>query len=337
MTDAVPASGIGSLPGNDVEGAARAVRELYDGDGIPYVVELPGRGPGADLIGRTAAQLIGLAIDLQPAGWRLTDGAGRDASRARAFLRQDLDVLAEVYDGYAGPLKLQLCGPWTLAATLALPRGERVVSDAGATRDIVQSLADTAAEHVAQVRRLVPGAVPIVQWDEPALPAVLAGRLPTVSGFGRIRSVDANVARDGLLHLTETVAGQADSQVLHCCAADVPVPLVRQVAGLDLALDTSLVRSAQWDGIAELVESGRRLWAGLVPTVPAPDRARPSFQQVTAPFTEQWHRVGLEMALLERVIVTPACGLAGVTPADASRIGRLTVDAAHALRDLAAR
>lgn len=353
--NAVAASGIGSLPGTDVEGAARAVRELYGDGGLPYLVELPARGPGADLIGRTAAQLTGLAVDLQPAGWRLTDAAGRDAARARAYLRQDLDVLAEVYDGYTGALKVQFCGPWTLAATLALPRGERVVSDPGAARDIVQSLADTVVEHLQQVRRLVPGAVATVQWDEPALPAVLAGRLPTASGYGRVRAVDPNVVRDGLLRLTETVGREADSQIMHCCAADVPVPLVRQVAGLELGLDTSLIRAAQWDGIAELVESGRRLWAGLVPTDSTarhprqsggrtandaePDgRARyESFHQHVDPFVGLWHRVGLEPALLEQVVVTPACGLSGLSPAEAQRIGRLTVDAAHAIRDLAER
>ena len=323
------ASGVGSLPGTDVQGAARAVRELYGDGGIPYLVELPLRGPGADLIGRTAAQLTGMAVDLQPAGWRLTDGSGHDASRAQAFLREDLDVLAEVCDGYTGPLKVQACGPWTLVAALALPRGERVVSDSGATRDVMQSLADTVAEHVAQVRRLVPGAEVTVQWDEPGLPAVLAGRLPTASGYGRLRAVDGNVVRDGLIDVTETVAGQVDSQVLHCCAPDVPVPLVRQVDGLELALDTSLVRTAQWDGIAELVESGRRFWAGLVPTDSTARHPRGHVD----PFVEQWRRIGLEPALLERVVVTPACGLAGLSPADASRVGRLTIDAARMLAD----
>ncbi|HWC23787.1 MAG TPA: methionine synthase [Flexivirga sp.] len=323
------ASGVGSLPGTDVQGAARAIRELYGDGGIPYLVELPLRGPGADLIGRTAAQLTGLAVDLQPAGWRLTDGSGRDASRAQAFLREDLDVLAEVYDGYTGPLKVQACGPWTLVAALALPRGERVVSDAGAVRDVMQSLADTVAEHVAQVRRLVPGAEVTVQWDEPGLPAVLAGRLPTASGYGRLRAVDGNDVRDGLIRVTETVAGQVDSQVLHCCAPDVPVPLVRQVDGLELALDTSLVRTAQWDGIAELMESGRRFWAGLVPTDSTARHPRGHVD----PFVEQWHRIGLEPALLERVVVTPACGLAGLSPADASRVGRLAIDAARMLAD----
>ena len=330
-SEEVTASGVGSLPGSDAGGAARSVRELYGERGIPYLAELPGRGPGAELVGRTAAQLTGLAVDLQPSGWRLTDGAGRDASRARSFLREDLDVLAEVYDGYTGPLKVQLCGPWTLAATLELPRGGRIAGDAGAVRDVAQSLADTAVDLLRRVQRLVPGAALVQQWDEPALPAVLAGRLPTASGFGRVPSVDPGVVRDGLIRLTEAVAAQVSSQVLHCCAAPVPIPLLRQVPGLDLSLDIGLVGTAQWDGLAELVESGRRLWAGLVPTASTARHPRPHVE----PFVEQWHRVGLESALLRQLVVTPACGLAGASPADAVRLGRLTVDAAQLLTDAA--
>ncbi|RNI20932.1 methionine synthase [Flexivirga caeni] len=324
------ASGIGSLPGTDVEGAARAVRELYDDGGIPYLPELPARGPGADLVGRTAAQLEGLAIDLQPSGWRLTDRQGRDAARARALLRQDLDVLSEVYDGYAGPLKVQLCGPWTLAATLELPRGGRVAGDAGATRDVVQSLADSALDLLDRVRRLVPAATLVQQWDEPALPAVLAGRLPTASGFGRVPAIDRSVVRDGLLQLTEKVTAKADSQVLHSCAADVPIALVRQVPGLQLSLDLALAGAAQWDELAELVESGRRLWAGIIPTGSAARHPREHVE----PFVDQWRRVGLPTASLSAVVVTPACGLAGATPPDAIRLGRLAVDGARMLRDL---
>ena len=32
-----------------------------------------------------------------------------------------VDVLEEVADGYQGPLKVQVCGPWTLLASLELP------------------------------------------------------------------------------------------------------------------------------------------------------------------------------------------------------------------------
>ena len=186
---------------------------------MPYLPELPGRGPGADLIGRAAALLVDMPVDLQPVGWRLVDRPGRDLARAQAWLRQDLDVLAEVADEYAGPLKLQSAGPWTLAAGLYLPRLERAVVDPGACRDLVGSLAEGLVAHVAEVRRLVPGAEVVVQLDEPSLPAVLTGALPTASGFGRLRAVEEQVVVDGISTVLEAVADAgALATVVHCCA-----------------------------------------------------------------------------------------------------------------------
>ena len=85
-----PASGVGSLPGTDAAEALRLVLgELPD---FPHVPELPGRGPGADLIGRGAALLVDVAFDLTPAGWRLVPRPGIDQRRAREFLARDLDA-----------------------------------------------------------------------------------------------------------------------------------------------------------------------------------------------------------------------------------------------------
>ena len=78
-------------------------------------------------------------------------------------------------------------GPWTLAATLEKTRGDKVLSDHGARRDLTDSLAEGVRLHVAEVSRRIPGAQFVLQLDEPGLPAVLAGDVPTVSGFGRLR------------------------------------------------------------------------------------------------------------------------------------------------------
>lgn len=328
MSD-VKASGVGSLPGTGARYAVRQVRDLFVGEGVPYLPELPARGPGADLIGRAASHLTELPVDLQPSGWRLADGSGRDAARGRAYLREDLDEFAEAYDGYDGPLKLQLCGPWTLAGSMWLPRGERVLTDPGATRDLVQSLADGAAQHVAAVRALVPGAQIVLQLDEPGLPAALAGRLPTASGFGRVRAVEVSVVREALAYVADSVAALVDSVVLHCCAPDVPLPLVRDIAGLEPAVDVSLLRAGQWDGVAELVESGRRIWAGVIPT----DSTARHPREALAPFVEMWRRVGLGNELLGQVLVTPACGLTGRSPAQAVAIQRLALQGAQFLND----
>ena len=46
-------TGVGSMPGTDPHEAAAVVAgEVPD---LPHLVELPGRGPGADLVGRTRA------------------------------------------------------------------------------------------------------------------------------------------------------------------------------------------------------------------------------------------------------------------------------------------
>lgn len=325
------ASGIGSLPGENPRESVRMVRDLLGDNGIPFLPELPARGPGADMVGRSASALAGMPVDLQPSGWRLTDAAGRDARRGQAYLRQDQDELAEAYDGWSGPLKLQWCGPWTLGASVWLPRGERVVTDHGAARDLVQSVAESAADHVRAVQRLVPGAEIALQWDEPSLPAVLAGALSTASGYGRVRPVDPGVVRDGLAHVVEALSGLAVEQVVHCCAPDVPVPLIRQLPDVGLAVDLSLVKPRQWDGIAELVESGRRLWAGALPTDGGAVHPRTVAQSVLG----SWRQVGLEAGLLERVVVTPACGLAGVSPMAARDALRTVTEAAEILGEAA--
>ena len=190
------ATGVGSMPGEDFAESLRLVLgELPD---LPYLPELPDRGVTAAMTGRTLAVVAELGFDLQPAGWRLTDAPGVDHRRARSLLAQDLDVTEEQTQSYEGELKVQVAGPWTLAATVERPRGDRLVADSGARRELAQALAEGLREHVDDVRRRVPGARLLVQVDEPALPAVLSGQVPTASGFGRHRTVHPPEASEAL-------------------------------------------------------------------------------------------------------------------------------------------
>jgi hypothetical protein len=322
------ASGIGSWPGASVRDALDQVRGLL-ADDLPYLPELPARGPGADMVGRTAGLLVELHVDLQPAGWRLVDHPGRDASRTAALLREDLDELAEVFDGWTGRLKLQVVGPWTLAASLWLPRGERVVVDPGACRDLVESLAEGVRTHVAAVRTLVPEAQVVVQVDEPSLPAVLAGRLPTASGFGRLPSLDPQVAQSGL---ESVLAAHDGDTVVHCCAVDPPLPLLRAAGASALSLDTSLLGPRGWEGVAVAVEDGVRLHAGAVPTDGSVTRPHVVADRVEG----AWRRLGLPASALSSVVVTPACGLAAASADLARRVQRTAVDAARELEERSA-
>ena len=331
------ASGIGSWPDTDVRQAVTAVRDLLCEDGLPYLPELPARGPGADIIGRSAGLLADLAVDLQPMGWRFVDRPGHDSHRTSGLLREDLDELAEAFDGYEGDLKVQIAGPWTLASSVWLHRGERSVVDPGATRDVIASLAEGLRIHLGEVAQLVPKADLVVQIDEPSLPSVLAGRLPTASGFGRIRAIDPTVAAQGL---RDVVAAAGDRHtVVHCCAPDVPLVMLRDTGVTAVSVDISLLTPKGWESLAATVESGVDLWAGAIPTdgtltsVQAGNQA--SVTDVIGPLVEAWRRVGLPLSDLSRVTLTPACGLAGLTPSTACSVQRLTVDAARALTETA--
>ncbi|MBK6887738.1 MAG: methionine synthase [Tetrasphaera sp.] len=321
------ASGIGSWPGTDVREALVTVRDLLldgDGLGLPYLPETPARGPGADIIGRGAGLLVDLPVDLQPAGWRFVDRPGRDAARTAALHRADLDELAEAYDGYTGPLKVQAAGPWTLAASVELTRGERSVVDPGATRDLIASLAEGVSRYAATVARLVPGADVIVQLDEPALPAVLQGLLPTASGYGAIRAVDPQVVAQGL---RTVVAAHAGPVVIHCCHPAAPIPLLRGSGASALALDVTEASAARWESLAATVESGVTLYAGCLPT-----DGSASVEAGRRLILDAAERVGLAAEALAGFVLTPACGLAGATVAGARHTHRCALDLA---RDLA--
>ena len=311
------ATGVGSMPGPDPLEACRLVfGELT----LPHLPELPGRGPGADIIGRGALFLTDMHVDLQPAGWRLVARAGRDEQRARSLLADDLDALEEVAAGYRGPLKLQAAGTWTLAAGLELPRGNRALSDLGAVFDISESLADGLAAHVRAVRRRVPGVSDIyVQLDEPALPAVLSGGVPTASGFGALAAVEEEAARVGLARALAAVAAAGAVPGVHCCAADPPVPLMTRAGAGFVSVDATLHQRDRDDAIGAAVEAGVLLLLGLVSSTRA---ELSSVAHTVEPAVALWRRLGFDpQRLAEVVAVTPTCGLAA---------GRETADQSYA-------
>jgi methionine synthase II (cobalamin-independent) len=320
------ASGIGSMPGDDARDYDEAVRLVLGELSLPHLPELPGRGAPADMVGRALAIVAELGADLQPAGWRLTGtGGGIDQRRAASLLAQDLDVLEEQTQSFEGTLKLQVTGPWTLAATVERPRGDRVLADHGARRELAEALAEGLATHIADVRRRVPGASLLVQVDEPALPAVLAGAVPTASGFGRHRSVDAQGAAPALEVVFGAITDAGATPVVHCCAADVPVDLLTRTGAQGLSVDLSVLSAEGYDGVAAALDAGQWVLLGVVPTSPV----ALSDKQVTERVARFLDMVGLEPG--ERLVLTPACGLAGADPAWARRAIELVKGAAKNL------
>ena len=97
------------MPGTNPAEAMRVVAgELPD---FPYLPELPDRGPGADLTGRTAALLVDMPVEVTPRGWRLAERPGRDLARARTMLSSDLDVMEESWTASAGRSRSSCAAP----------------------------------------------------------------------------------------------------------------------------------------------------------------------------------------------------------------------------------
>ena len=303
----IRSTGIGSWPGTDMADAIKI--SLAECPELPFLPELPVRGEYAAMIGRSTALLSGLAVDLQPAGWRLTDGSGRDHRRAINTLRSDLDLVEEHAQGYAGPLKYSVAGPWTLAATMERPRGDRILADYGARRDLAQSLAEGVAEMIMDMRRRLPEVQPIVQLDEPLLPKVLAGAVPTASGFSRHRVVDIAEVRGALAHLVDRLHAAAETPVLvHCCAADAPITLLHEAGARGVLVDLEQLTHRDWDTVGSSLEDGRWFGLGALPTgVPlGPDEVA---RRALTPLRS----LGVDPARGAQLIITPACGLAGST------------------------
>ncbi|WP_396027444.1 methionine synthase [Actinomycetospora sp. TBRC 11914] len=329
------ATGLGSLPGTDQREAARTV--VGELPGFPHVPELPARGVGADMVGRAAALLVDLAVEVWPSGYRVTARPGAQHRRGVELLARDVDALDEAL-GEAGAtprrVKTQVAGPWTLAAGVELRNGNRVLTDPGAVAEFTESLAEGLRGHVAELGRRT-GAEVVVQLDEPTLPAVLAGSLPTPSGYGTVRAVPGADARAGLGTLVEAARGAgAAGVVVHCCHPTPPLALLGASGADAVAVDlTALDRSGPvLDALGELWDAPTELWLGVVPSTD-PD-GRPELADLARPALELADRLGFDRArLADRAVVTPACGLAGASPAWARSAMARSVELAQAFAD----
>lgn len=304
------ATGIGSLPGTDpLEAARTVVGELPD---LPHLPELPARGVGADVLGRGAGLLVDIAVELVPSGYRVTAHPGRDHRRARDLLRRDLDAMEEAVGaaGVSPPVvKVQVTGPWTLAAGIELRTGHAVLIDHGAVREFAASLAEGIRVHADEVARRL-GTTVLVQLDEPGLPGVLAGSVPTPSGYGTVAAVPE---ADAVELLRGVVDALPWAVVAHCCAPKPPIALLRRAGVTGVAVDAALLAGAPRatvDALGEAWDTGATVLLGLVPSVdPA---VPPVLADLARPALELVDRLGFARSLLGTSCVpTPSCGLAG--------------------------
>ncbi len=332
----IAVTGIGSMPGTDSAEAARIVAGELD---IPHLVELPARGPGGDMLGRTLALVSAatgeFAAETTPDGWRLAGGRsggdlGRQMRRGVSWLAEDVDRMELELAGFTGRVKVQVTGPWTLAAGVEAVRGTRLVADAGACADLASALSEALAEHVAMIGRRIPGAQVVVQVDEPALPIVLAGHIRTPSGRGALRVPEIPELVSGLAMVADaaTRAG-AVLTVAHCCDRDVPFDVLRRAGFGAVSVDTERIGQAADEALGAWWDAGGVVVLGAVASL---DDPRLTSEGLARRVMGLWSRIGFGIADVgDRTWLSPSCGLAGASPTWAREVGALMRGAARLL------
>ena len=94
---------------------------------------------------------------------------------------------------------------------------------------------------------------------------MLAGALPTPSGFGTVASVPEPDAQQLLRSVIEALP---EPVIVHCCAPKAPIGLLSGAGALALALDVAMIgtHTAALDTIGEIWDAGIPVLLGLVPS-----------------------------------------------------------------------
>lgn len=305
------------MPGSDPREAAAIVNGELD---LAHLVELPGRGVGADMVGRMAAILVDMPMDAGTWGYRLSGRRSAVSRRAADFLSADLDAVEELWDaaGFVGtgrPFKIQVCGPFTFAASAELPNGHKILRDRGAWSDVIASSTEGIRTLAGETERRL-GSNTVVQLDEPMIGAVIDGTVKPLTRFDTIPVIPVIEVADALAQMVEAIGRPV---ILHNCGA-ARWDLTARLPGVALSCDiTSWTgeSAADLDGVGALIDRGDTWFAGVIPTTARSASGVPVLAEHAATSLARLvDRIGLNRSVLrDNVVVTPACGLAGANPA----------------------
>ena len=372
-TVAIRASGLGEFPGTQIIDALHRVRGELGHPHLPFLPELPERGWQSTTLARTIATLSGMELEGASYGWRLVHARGggtRESARARSCYVSDINALADVVGGEssgasapedaAPSFKIQLCGPYTLAARVYAPNGERAISDAGAARDIRDAFLEGLGESISLIRQALnqPEARLTVQLDEPELGRIISGTIPTVSGFRTIPAVPvseiyesyricantfAELTITPMLNLTKVPLTYPDdrtsnlSSVADACAiartfstADNPAELLfdPDEASQNLIQAQPLSDPHRWEIAAAVLESGARLWLPIVESDAIPQQAQRLWRL--------WNDVGLQKTEIRSVGLTHRANTTHINPHEATLQMARTTEYARIVAEMAA-
>ena len=271
----------------------------------------PGRRPARRPAGRPPAERVAVR---RPAG-------ARRRAHGIPSLREDLDELAEAYEGYVGPLKVQVAGPWTLAASLRLTRGERLVADPGAVADLAASLADGIRAHVADVAGSCRAPTSSSSSTSRRCPRSSRARCPRPrASAGCVPST-----RRSRRGLEAVLAAHDGPTVVHCCHRRRRCRCCGPPARARSALDLTAATPARWESVAATLDGGTGLYAGCLPTDGSGTDTAARALVLEGSSAPGWRPTRCAGSS------SPACGLAGLTPEGARDVLRSALDTARRL------
>lgn len=330
-------TGIGSLPHTQSE---LALQRALQAD-IPYLPQLPINRPTEFMVPEALERLPGLSCDEEGLclvdldAWRAARGAF-DAELDAAIASGNLEAfepsaescrlyrpfLFEIAERKLALAKLQLAGPCTVRWVARLANGDTADTDAGLDAQIFRLVLARALAMVKAVRRT--GATPLFFIDEPGLFALQPRDPRHLVALQELKVLVAALQREGAL------VG------LHCCSNTHWGQLLG--LGLDvLSLDVRLSLDAlleEREALGAFLQNGSTLSLGIVPT----DLTSQYVLEEVVDAVDTSLRSALSPAhfasLSHRLLLTPACGLAMRSVADADRILAELREAQRRLRQL---
>ncbi|QGU07124.1 hypothetical protein COCCU_05900 [Corynebacterium occultum] len=331
------AYGLGELPGTSVAEAADMI--LGETGDLVHLPQLPGRGLGSDAVGRTATLLEGIHVDRGPRSWIMSARPQIETRRSRDLVERDLEVCAEVWNMKANTIKVQVAGPWMLAAQIEMSNGHKVITDRGAMRDLTDSLIAGIRAHLAHVAHSLdvlasPQAlyselvdpVVVLQIDEPLLPKINAGKILGTTEFENIPAVAENDIAERLNQVIESVRGGGVSSVLLNQTGYSPLWEVARESGADtVQLSLDLVRGNEHlDGFGRAISEGVRLGLGITNPGDQVDELGEKPRALAVRVARFFDEIGLDRALLGSAVdIHPRGGITTGTLNDAAAAYRM--------------
>lgn len=310
---------VGSLPHAEPDEAVTLVLDVHER--MPAAPELPRRSAREGMVPRWLECLPEVSVagdgSIELDGKKVGDPVVSFASEAHAGVTAFFDRLAD--GGAPAAVKLQVAGPLTLGMALldaGMPAGVAFERAAEVTSAWAEDL-------VAVARRRVGSSEPVLFVDEPALVVWRGDDEPPIP------REDAVDLLSGVLAGVPTVVG------VHVCGDGDRRMAVE--AGPDI-VGFPVMPSVIDDGVAlaRFLDAGGWIAWGAVPTDrPVGERADHWWNDLVGLWCDLTRGGCDPAALRTQSLVTPACGLAGHTEAQAERILRHCVEIGERVREQA--